>query len=288
MTIVESSSRTVRINSGSLHDFTIHFNDTGEGRPVVMLHGSGPGASGWSNYSRNVDAFVASGHRVILIDLPGWGRSDTLVVKAGNRIPINVDAVLGVLDTLNIERVHILGNSMGGATALKFAAQHPKRCEKLVVMGGGVGGQSLFMPMPSEGIKAMLAAYKQPTLESLKRMMNVFVFDPKQITDELVESRFQAMQEQSTHIESFVASMEVNPKHLMAEFADQLSSIKAKTLVVWGRDDRCVPLDAGLRLTWALPEAQFHVFSRCGHWAQWEHADDFNRLSTGFLKDSTR
>jgi 2-hydroxy-6-oxonona-2,4-dienedioate hydrolase len=288
VSIYESSSRTVRVNSGSLQDFSLHFNDIGQGRPVVMLHGSGPGASGWSNFSRNVDAFVASGHRVILIDLPGWGRSDTVVVKTGNRIPINVDAVVAVLDALHIERAHVLGNSMGGATALKFAIQHPTRCEKLVVMGGGAGGQSLFVPMPSEGIKSMLAAYRQPSLESLKRMMNVFVFDPKQISDELVESRFQAMQDQSAHIESFVTSMGANPKHLMAEFADQLASVKAKTLVVWGRDDRCVPLDAGLRLTWALPDAQLHVFSRCGHWAQWEHADEFNRLSTGFLEDQVR
>lgn len=217
MTLHESSGRTLHINTGTLQDFPIYFNDIGSGTPVVMLHGSGPGASGVSNFSRNVDAFVAAGHRVVLIDLPGWGRSGTVVVKSGNRIPINVDAVLGVLEALHIEQAHLLGNSMGGATALKFALQHPGRCGKLVVMGGGAGGQSLFVPMPSEGIKAMVAAYRQPTLESLKRMMS--------------------------------ASMEANPKHLMAEFADQLPSVKARTLVVWGRDDRCVPLDAALRLT---------------------------------------
>jgi 2-hydroxy-6-oxonona-2,4-dienedioate hydrolase len=286
LTIQESSSRTVRIQTATLQDFGVHIQDFGHGHPVVMLHGSGPGASGWSNFSRNVDAFVAAGHRVILIDLPGWGGTDTVVVKTGNRIPINVDAVVGVLDALGIERAHILGNSMGGATALKFAIQHPARCDRLIVMGGGAGGQSIFVPMPSEGIKSLIAAYKQPTLETLKRMMGVFVFDQAQITDELVQTRLQAIQEHVEHIKSFVASMEVNPKHLMADFSDQLAAVKAKTLIVWGRDDRTVPLDGALRLTWAIPDAQLHVFGRCGHWAQWEHADEFNRLAIGFLQGS--
>ena len=286
MTIQESSSRTVRIQTATLQDFGVHIQDIGHGHPVVMLHGSGPGASGWSNFSRNVDAFVAAGHRVILIDLPGWGGTDTVVVKTGNRIPMNVDAVVGVLDALGIERAHILGNSMGGATALRFAIQHPARCDRLIVMGGGAGGQSIFVPMPSEGIKSLIAAYKQPTLETLKRMMSVFVFDQTQITDELVQTRLQAIQEHAEHIKSFVASMEVNPKHLMADFSDQLAAVKAKTLIVWGRDDRTVPLDGALRLTWGIPDAQLHVFGRCGHWAQWEHADEFNRLAIGFLQGS--
>jgi 2-hydroxy-6-oxonona-2,4-dienedioate hydrolase len=279
-----STSRTVAIDEGTLQNFKIHYHDIGTGEVVVMLHGSGPGASAWGNFNRNAQAFAAAGHRVLLVDQPGWGRSDPIVVENGNRIPINAAAVKGLLDALKIEKVHLVGNSMGGTSAIQFALDHPARCDKLVLMGGGAGGQSLFVPMPPEGIKLLFSVYRQPTLENLKRMMGVFVFDPKSVTEELVQARFQGMQEQTEHIANFVRSMDANPKHLIADLSARLGEVKSKSLVVWGRDDRFVPLDASLRLVWGLPDAQLHIFSRCGHWAQWEHAEAFNRLTLDFLK----
>jgi len=279
-----ATSRTVSVSEGPLKDFTVHYNDIGTGEVVVMLHGSGPGATGWGNFSRNVESFVEAGYRVLLVDLPGWGKSDTLVVGKGNRIPINAAAVKGVLDALGVPRAHLIGNSMGGTTAMQFAMDWPDRCGKLVIMGGGAGGQSLFVPMPPEGIKLLFGVYRQPTLENLRRMLNIFVFDAGKLTEELVQERFRSIQEHPHHVEAFVKSMEVNPKHLMADLSARLAEVQARTLVVWGRDDRFVPLDAALRLVWGLPDAQLHVFSRCGHWAQWEHAEDFNRLTLDFLK----
>lgn len=278
-----SSSKTVLVNEGPLKNFNVHFNEVGTGDAVVMLHGSGPGASGWGNFNRNIESFVQAGYRVLLIDLPGWGRTDPIVVDKGNRAPINAAAVKGVMDALDIPRAHVLGNSMGGAAALLFAMEYPDRCGKLAIMGGGAGGQSIFVPQPAEGIKLLLGLYRQPTLDNLKRLLSVFVFDPNDLTEDLVQSRFQGMSDQAEHIANFVKSMDLNPKHLMGDFSARLGEVKSKTLVIWGRDDRFVPLDAGLRLVWALPDAQLHVFGRCGHWVQWEHAHDFNRLVTGFL-----
>lgn len=280
----ESTSRTAIVNEGQLQDFKVHFNDVGSGEPVVMLHGSGPGASGWGNFNRNVGRFVEQGYRVILIDLPGWGRSDPIVVEKGSRAPLNAAAVKGVLDALEIGRAHLVGNSMGGAAALLFAMDHPNRVNKLVVMGGGAGGQSLFVPMPPEGIKLLFGVYRQPTIENLKRMLSVFVFDPGSVTDDLIQSRFSGMNEQAHHMANFVKSMEVNPKHLMGDLSGRLGEVKAQSLVIWGRDDRFVPLDAGLKLVWGLPDAEMHIFGRCGHWVQWEHADRFNNLTLGFFK----
>jgi 2-hydroxy-6-oxonona-2,4-dienedioate hydrolase len=279
-----STSKTITVNEGPLKAFKVHFNDIGSGDAVVMLHGSGPGATGWGNFNRNMESFVQAGYRVLLIDQPGWGRSDPIVVDKGNRAPLNAAAIKGVLDALGIGRAHVLGNSMGGAAALLFAMDFPDRCGKLVIMGGGAGGQSLFVPMPAEGIKLLFGVYRQPTLENLKRMLNVFVFDSTSLTDELIQSRFNGMNEQSVHMSNFVKSMEINPKHLMGDFSGRLSEVKSKSLVVWGRDDRFVPLDAGLRLVWGLPDAQMHIFGRCGHWVQWEHADEFNRMAIDFLK----
>jgi 2-hydroxy-6-oxonona-2,4-dienedioate hydrolase len=277
-------SKFAKVSEKPLKDFRIHYNDFGEGEAVVMLHGSGPGASGWSNFNRNVEALTRSGYRVLLVDSPGWGASDGLVVTDQARSFHNAAAVKGVLDELGIRKSHLIGNSMGAVSALQFALSYPDRVNKLILMGGGAGGPSLFVPMPTEGIKLIMGLYANPSMENLKRMLNVFVFDPSQLTDELIASRFDNMMERKDHLENFAKSMGPNSKHFTIDLNDRLPEIKAKTLITWGRDDRFVPLDAGLRLLWSLPDARMHIFNRCGHWAQWEHAEEFNRLVVDFLK----
>jgi 2-hydroxy-6-oxonona-2,4-dienedioate hydrolase len=276
------TSKLARIKEGDL-ELQVHYNDAGKGETVVMMHGSGPGASGWSNFHRNIDTFVEAGYRVILLDSPGWNKSDPIVVTRGARSEINARALKGLLDVLDIDRVHILGNSMGGVNALSFALNYPERLGKMVIMGGGGVGPSLFQPMPLEGIKLLFGAYKAPTMESLRRMLDVFVFDPSTITEELIQGRFGNMMARRDHLENFVKSLEVNPNQF-PDLSGRLPEISAPTLVTWGRDDRFVPLDNGLRMVWGLRDARFHVFSRCGHWAQWEHAEAFNRLVIDFLQ----
>ena len=278
-----ATSRFVRIQEGDL-DLQLHYNDAGEGaETVVMLHGSGPGASGWANFNRNVEPLVAAGYRVILMDCPGWSKSDPIVCT-GSRSDLNARALKGLLDAIGLERVHIIGNSMGGHSAVAFALANPARVGKLVLMGGGTGGPSQFVPMPTEGIKLLQGLYRDPTIESLKKMMAVFVFDSSSLTEELFQARLDNMLSRREHLDNFVKSMAVNPK----QFPDQgarLSEITAPTLVIWGRDDRFVPMDLGLRLLWGMPNAELHIFNRCGHWAQWEHAAKFNRMVRDFLAD---
>ncbi|PVX75202.1 alpha/beta fold hydrolase [Paraburkholderia unamae] len=276
-----NTSRFAQIDEGGLK-LRVHYNDAGTGDAVVMLHGSGAGASGWSNFHRNVDAFVDAGYRVILPDCPGWSKSDPVVCDKGSRAVLNATSLKGLLDVLDIERVHVIGNSMGGGNALAFALAWPERVGKLVIMGGGGVGPSLFQPMPLEGIKLLYGLYKAPTMENLRKMLDVFVFDPSALTDELVRQRFDNMMEHREHLDNFVKSVEANPDWL-PDLSGRLKEIKAPTLVTWGRDDRFVPLDSGLRMLWGLQNAELHVFSRCGHWAQWEHAEKFNRLVLDFL-----
>ena len=278
-----ATSRFVRIQEGDL-DLQLHYNDAGEGaETVVMLHGSGPGASGWANFNRNVEPLVAAGYRVILMDCPGWSKSNPIVCT-GSRSDLNARALKGLLDAIGLERVHIIGNSMGGHSAVAFALANSARVGKLVLMGGGTGGPSQFVPMPTEGIKLLQGLYRDPTIENLKKMMAVFVFDSSSLTEELFQARLDNMLSRREHLDNFVKSMAVNPK----QFPDQgarLSEITAPTLVIWGRDDRFVPMDLGLRLLWGMPNAELHIFNRCGHWAQWEHAAKFNRMVRDFLAD---
>lgn len=277
----QESSKFVHIQEGEL-DLNLHYNDCGDGdEVVVMLHGSGPGATGWANFSRNIEPLVEAGYRVILLDCPGWGKSDA-IISTESRSDLNAVALKGVLDALDIERVHLLGNSMGGHSSVAFTLRYPERVGKLVLMGGGTGGGSLFTPMPAEGIKRLNQLYRQPTIENLKAMMDIFVFDTSDLTEELFQTRLNNMLARQDHLDNFVKSIEANPKQF-PDFSSRLAEIKADTLIVWGRQDRFVPFDTSLRLMAGIPNAQLHVFNQCGHWAQWEHADTFNRLVIDFL-----
>lgn len=139
----------------------MQYNDIGEGHEcVVLLHGSGPGATAWFNFERNIDPLLEAGYRVLLIDCPGWGKSDSLVCT-GSRSDLYAAAVRGVLDTLGIEKVHLVGNSMGGHNATAFALANPERVGRMIMMGGGTGGPSLFNPMPTEGIKQLQLMYRE-------------------------------------------------------------------------------------------------------------------------------
>ena len=276
-----STSRFVTITEDG-KPLKLHYNDVGQGEQVVvMLHGSGPGASGWANFYRNIDPLVDAGYRVILLDCPGWSKSDT-IVSTGSRSDLNARCLKAVLDELHIPKVHIIGNSMGGHSAVGFALANPDMVGKLILMGGGTGGPSSFVPMPTEGIKLIGALYRDPTVENIKRMMNVFVYDASSLTEELYQQRLNNILARRDHLENFVKSLQINPKQF-SDYSSRLSEIKAKTLVIWGRDDRFVPLDIGLRLIWGIPNADLHVFSQCGHWAQWEHAEAFNSMVGDFL-----
>lgn len=277
----ESTSQFISIHDQN-SEFKLHYNDTGGGaQTVVLLHGSGPGASGWSNFHRNIEPLVKAGYRVILMDSLGWSKSDS-VVNTGSRSELNARTLKALLDALKVEKVHIIGNSMGAHSAVAFTLANPTRTGRLVLMGGGTGGVSSFVPMPTEGIKLISALYRAPTLENLKRMMNVFVYDPSQITESLMQGRLDNMLARREHLENFVRSSEANPRQF-PDVGHRLGEIANPALVIWGRDDRFVPLDAGLRLLAGLQNAELHVFNRCGHWVQWEHADKFNRMVIEFL-----
>ncbi|HIH2748210.1 2-hydroxy-6-oxo-6-phenylhexa-2,4-dienoate hydrolase [Burkholderia aenigmatica] len=283
MTLTEAStSKFVTINQPGLENFKIHFNDAGNGPAVVMLHGGGPGASGWSNYYRNIDVLVNAGYRVLLIDSPGFNKSDEIVTDIPRPL-INARATKGVLEALGIEKAHFVGNSMGGASAMSFALEFPDQMDRLVLMGPGAQGPSIFQPQLGEGVKRMFKLYTQPSYANFEAMLEVFVYEPGAITEELRQGRWNNIESNPNHLKNFVESAKLCPVSrwdLTARFPE----ISHKTLITWGRDDRFVPLDHGLRMINTFQDARLHVLPKCGHWAQWEHAEEFNRLVIEFLK----
>lgn len=277
MTLAEESSRFVKAG-----DVNFHYHDIGAGAPLVLIHGGGPGASGWSNFQRNVDD-LSKKFRLLIIDLPGYGKTDKSL-PANNLFAYNAKVVRNFLDAIKVEKAHFIGNSLGGGTSLKFAMDYPDRADRLILMGPG-GTLPVFTVFPTPGIKMIMQYYggDGPTREKLRAFIDVMVYDPSEITDELLETRFKASIEPDILARPPLGSNKSGKPPLEPLWREDLTAVQHKTLVIWGRDDAVVPMDGAFILLKQMPNIELHVFSRCGHWAQWEHASRFNRLVSDFL-----
>jgi 2-hydroxy-6-oxonona-2,4-dienedioate hydrolase len=275
MTVISEASTSKYAMAG---DVKIHYNEVGTGPVVICIHGAGPGASSWSNFSNNVEEFARE-HRVLLVDMPEYGKSAKIHIgfpKLTNLARIMRD----FMDALNIERADVVGNSFGGQVALKMAIDYPDRIGHIVMIGSAPVIHSLFSPMPVEGVKLIGSYYREagPSVEKMRKLLTTLVYDASRITDEVVQARYEAsIDPETVRVHSMAAPQK---QDLTAE----LGQCKAPTLVVWGMDDRAGALDVGLLMTRHIPNAQMHIFGKCGHWAQVEHAEEFTQLVLGFLK----
>jgi 4,5:9,10-diseco-3-hydroxy-5,9,17-trioxoandrosta-1(10),2-diene-4-oate hydrolase len=284
MTTVESEY-TVRTNGAD-----VFVTDTGGDAPaVVLLHGGGPGASGLSNYSRNTEA-LSRRFRVLVPDMPGYGRSSKHVDHS-DPFGYLADTIRGVLDELGIGRAHLVGNSYGGAAALRLALDTPQRVGKLVLMGpGGIG---TTRGLPTDGLKSLLSYYgdEGPSREKLATFIRTYlVYDGAAVPDELIDLRYQA----SIDPEVVANPPLRRPSGLRTLWRMDLTRDKrlrrlaTPTLVLWGRDDKVNRPAGGPMLLNLMPNAELVMTSHTGHWMQWERAELFNQLVADFLSPDSR
>ncbi|MDJ0490706.1 alpha/beta hydrolase [Rhodococcus qingshengii] len=270
----------VDIEQGQFFDINgaaTHYHDVGEGKVVLLLHGSGPGVSAWANWRHAIPALAGSA-RVLALDLVGYGateRPDTVRYS----LRTWTDHVWNFLDELGIDKVSVIGNSLGGRIAMQMAEDNQDRLDRLVLMGAPGVGMTL-----TEGLKA-LRSY-EPSFDAMNTLLkNYFAVDKSIITDDLVQIRYEASAAPGAH-EAY-RLMFFHPDHAGSELAvseDQVRAITVPTLLVHGREDRVVPVDVAWNMIDLLPNGDLHVFSRCGHWTQIERADEFNRLVADFLE----
>jgi pimeloyl-ACP methyl ester carboxylesterase len=274
----DETSRTLDTAAGRLH-----YHEAGEGPPLLLLHGSGPGVSGWANFRGNLPAF-ADHYRTLVLDLPGFGKSYSC---EGSPLVAAPQAVVDFLDGLSLESVAVVGNSMGGNVAAGVAANHPDRVSRLVTIGGV--GLALFSPMPAEGIKLLVQFVEDPTRDRLVTWMESMVFDPAILTDEFVELRWEAATAPGALEDvrrMFNAKVLAAMRGRVGNAADHvatLSKIKAPTLLTFGRDDRVTPLDSALVPMRLIRKCEVHIFYDCGHWAMIERKDEFESVVLSFL-----
>lgn len=277
----ESTSRYAQVRP----DLKLHYHEAGVGNgpTIVLLHGGGPGASSWSNFAKNIPVLAKDFH-VLAVDQPGFGLSDKRTEHPQYFVH-SASALNDLLDTLgSTGRVHLLGNSLGGGAATRFALDYPERAGKLVLMGPGGLSTNLFAPDPTEGVKLLSKFNVEPTKENLEAFLRIMVFDQKLITPELVEERFAS----ASQPESLAATRAMGKSFAGPDFAKGMIwrdafKLRQPVLMIWGREDRVNPIDGALVALKMVPRVQLHVFGGCGHWAQLEKFDEFNRLATDFL-----
>lgn len=256
---------------------TTNYLHAGSGEPVVLLHGSGPGVTAYANWRLTIPA-LAQEVAVFAPDLVGFGfteRPDGVEYS----METWVGQVVGLLDALGLERVALVGNSFGGALALRVAARHPDRVSRLVLMG------SVGVPFEiTDGLDRVWGY--EPSFEAMRDLLGIFAYSRALVTDELAQVRYEASIQPGFQ-ESFSAMFPAPRQRwvdAMVTPDDEIARLPQPTLVVHGRDDKVIPLANALHLLDVVPDVRLHVFGRCGHWTQIEHADAFNRLVLDFVR----
>jgi 2-hydroxymuconate-semialdehyde hydrolase len=265
-----------RIAAGGIET---NYHDQGQGPAVLFLHGSGPGVSAWANWRLTIPAPSRS-YRVIAPDMVGFGFSER-PTDVEYRKETWVRQAVGLLDALGIEKAHVVGSSFGGAIALALAIRHPERVGRLALMG------AVGVPFPiTPGLDAVWGY--EPSLAAMRKLLDVFAHDRGLVNDELAELRYRASIRPGFQ-DSFAAMFPAPRQRWVDALASPEADIRAlphETLIIHGRDDQVIPLSNSLTLLDWIERAQLHVFGRCGHWVQIEHAARFAKLLDGFFGEA--
>jgi len=255
---------------------TLHYLEAGSGPTVIWLHGSGPGASGFSNFKGNYPLFAEAGYRNIVLDLPGFGRSDK-PDDVNYDLDFFVSSLHGFLDKVGIDRCTLLGNSLGGAIALGATLAYPERVEKLILMApGGVEERATYFQMP--GIQRMVEVFAQGPMgvEQMRHVMTLQLFDPTQLDEALLRERAAVAVTQPANLFSTM---------MVPNMTERLGEIRVPILGFWGSNDLFNPPVGAFKVLDNAPNARFVMLNRCGHWVQVEHEALFNRECIAFLSE---
>lgn len=295
-TMTESMPGTGRAPSsrayagGHVSNSEILYADVGGGRlgyrelgdagapPLLFLHGSGPGVTGWRNYSETVGTF-ADRFRCLILEFPGFGISEA---RGGHPVVDARRSCVELLDHLSLESASIIGNSMGAIVGANLAAKEPSRVDKFIGIGGV--GTSLYGPTPAEGVRLLQAFLSEPDRAALRRWLQSMVFDPELVTERLLEERWEQV-----HAPGVLEAMQrlYDPAAIASvsrgELSFELADVAAPSLLFWGRDDRVTPVDMSIMPMRLMPDVEVHILPNCGHWVMIEQKEAFERQSREFL-----
>ena len=272
-----------RIPEGSYCDIAnglqLHYHEAGEGPVVVFVHGSGPGASGYSNFKQNYQVFADAGFRVIVPDLIGYGYSSKPTTQ-DYTLDFFVSTLKDLIDALGVTSCTLVGNSLGGAISIKLALDDPDLVDSLIMMApGGIEDLETYMAMP--GIQKMMSGFLTGALdrEGLRRLLSMLVYDDTHVTNGLVDERLVVLETQPKEV---LGTMKV------PNLESELGKLTCPILGFWGHNDEFCPASGAQKFLNACTQTRFTIVTECGHWVMVEHAELFNRECLAFLQQHSR
>ena len=251
----------------------------GEGPPLILIHGSGPGVTAFANW-RGVIPDFAQHFTCYAPDTLGFGYTDFPDDIDGFSIERWVAHLVGFMDALGIAKAHMIGNSYGGALTLAIATRHPDRVAGIVLMGAA--GRSEFQL--TKGLEEVWGY--EPSLDNMRALMNTFAHDASLVKEEIVKSRYEASIRPGAH-EKYSSLFPEPRQRWLTELStsdDRLAKLPHQVLMVHGREDVIVPVACSIRFNEVVPNSELHIFGNCGHWTQIVMRDRFIELVTPFLK----
>lgn len=271
------------IPEGRYHELSsglkIHVYEEGNVTPnkpsILCLHGGGPGASGYSNFKKNLPALAACGYHALAPDLAGFGLSDKPEDIAYTS-RMHIECMLELCDLMGIATFIPIGNSLGGSVALELYFEAPQRVAALVLMApGGLADPATFWGTTEGGSALAEFSRERPTdVDSFRAVLSLLVHDPALIDDAMIAERHPVALQQPSCV---FTSVGIQPTW------ESLSSIDCPILCFWGANDRFLPVSQSLDLLAAAPQVKVVISNQAGHWYMLELAADFNREVIDFL-----
>ncbi len=277
------SAQTPRDQYIKVGDINTRFWTSGsEGTAVILIHGIGDAVETWRS---NINV-LAEHHRVYALDIVGFGHSDKPPIQPS--LSFGAQFVSDFMETQHIERASVIGNSMGGGISLQFAIQFPDKLEKLVVESGAALGKGLATFFHLFSIPIIGELLTRPSRWGTAWLLRRVAYDPALITDELVELYYQLCKLPGAQ-RSFLSTLRVGVNfsgqrpRFVRPIVDNLDKITCPTLIIWGKQDRVIPVAHAQIAKNGIPNAELHILDPCGHEPHFERPNDFNRLVLDFL-----
>jgi len=256
-----------------------NYHDVGEGDPIVLIHGSGPGVTAWANWRFTLPELSRS-FRVLAPDIYGFGYTE-FPSEPIRDMKVWIDHLASFLDAMKLERVNLIGNSFGGALTLAFLIAHPDRVKRAALMGAA--GLDFEI---TEGLDYVWGY--EPSIDNMRRTVKYLSHDQSRITEDLIRSRYEASVREGVweaYNATFGAEPRQNQVKMLTSSEADIASISHEVLIIHGRDDQVLPCSVAPRLNSLIPNSDAHILGNCGHWVQIERAATFNLLVKDFFRN---
>jgi pimeloyl-ACP methyl ester carboxylesterase len=267
---------TIKKEYVQVDDIKTFFVSAGTGDPLLLIHGASPGASSLVNWKLNIEPLAAARFAVYAYDQPGFGFTDN---PSNHSIEYRVKHAKALIDALKLDRLHVVGNSVGGYIAARLALEDSRVKNFVTTTSGSLS------PLGSAESQSLAKKHSEdlreyePSLDNMRKLTLGTIFNKDLVTEELVRERYEM-----SIGKNYEAQLQRRNAARQKPVYDEISRLRVKALLLWGNNDAGVSVERGLELFQRIPGAEFHLFDKCAHWVQWDQADRFNRLVIGFLR----